>query len=123
MKVTLVVNPKFQEALMKLSNQDLPLNAAKTVLSVLRQVQQASSDYHEGRIKFMSGLAEKNKDGSPKIDTDGNFVLPKEELEKINSKVLEMMNKEISLPTILESDLKDAKLTAQECSLLEGLFS
>lgn len=123
MKVMRVVSPQFQSALMKLSNQDLPLSSAKTILSTLRLVEQMTRDYHEGRIKFMGELAEKNEDGTPKVDKNDNFIFPKENNEKINKKLREMMSKDVELPTIPEKDLEGAKLTAQEYSLLEGLFS
>ena len=117
-----VISPQFQQALMKLSNQDLPLSSAKKVLETLRLVKQATSDYHDDRIKFMGELAEKDSEGNPKLDEKENFVFPQENLEKVNTKLKEIMTQEIELPKIPEKDLGDAKLSAQEYSLLEHLF-
>lgn len=123
MKMMRIISPQFHEAIMKLSNQELPLASAKEVLSMLRTVQEVSNTYHETRIEYMSKLAEKGEDGKPKLDENENFVFPKENLEKVSNKVREMMDKEVELPTIPVKDLGDAKLTAQEYSLLEGLFT
>ena len=123
MKLVRVINPKFQSALMKLSEQDLPIASAKKVLEALRIIKEISEKYESNRVTFIGGLADKNEDGTPKSDDKGNFVLSEENREKVNERLREMMDQDIELPRIPESDLSEARLSAQEYSLLEGLFS
>ena len=122
MKVVKIVSPQFHAALMKLSNQELPLGSAKIVFSTVRTVKELTEDYHNGRIEFMSKLAEQNEDGTPKLDEKDNFILSDEVVPAINEKLKEMLSKEIEIKTIPLVDLGDAKLSAQEFSLLEELF-
>lgn len=112
----------FQRALMKLSNQELPPKSAKAVLDNLRFVRDASEKYHKSRIAYMESIALKDENGKPKIDNDENFVLPPEKSEEINIEVKKMMDQDLKLNKISMDDLGDARLTAQEFSLLEELF-
>ena len=107
---------------MKLSQQELPTRGAKQVLSILRDVREKTEKYHEERIAFLSERAEKDENGKPKSSEDGNFVLQKEKQDEINKFLLELMKKEVKLPKVKSVDLKDAKLTAQEYSLLEDVI-
>jgi hypothetical protein len=107
---------------MKLSNQELSLPSAKKVLNAVRLVQEVHNKYNEKRIELMKNLADKNKNGEPKIDKNENFVLSKDSSERANEKLKEMLDTEVELPSITADELSDAKLTAQEFSLLEGVI-
>lgn len=124
MKVIKIISPQFQEALTKLSNQELPPKSAKKVLSIIRLANDSSNDFHTSRIDYMSKIAEKDKKGKPKVDDKNQFILPKDKLEEINEHIREMMNKDIDLSALQISldDLGDIRMTAQELSLLEDLF-
>ena len=122
MKMVKVINPSFHRAIMKLSNQDMPISASKAVLSTLRKVKDESEKYHKERIKLLTDNAEKTEDGSAKMDEENNFIIAEENKEKVNEALTKMMDKDIELSKIKIKDLSETKVSAQDFSLLESII-
>jgi hypothetical protein len=101
----------------------MPIKASKAILSTLRKVKDESEKYHKERIKLLTDNAEKTDDGGPKMDEDNNFIIAEENQEKVNEALIQLMNKDVKLSKIKMADLGDAKVTAQELSLLEPIIS
>lgn len=122
MKIAKVISKPFQTALMKLGNQDLSPKSAKIILDNIRTINKATEEYHKNRIEYMKTVAEKDTLGKPKIDKDNNFIFPEDKIQEINKKVSDMISQNINLSKISLDDINDARLSAQEFSLLEELF-
>ena len=123
MKAGKIANPEFHKALMKLSNQDIPIKAAKEILLTLRRVKDATDEYHKERIKLLTENSEKDDKGEVKLDDKENFIVDKDKQAIVNEGLVKLMSKDIELGSISIKDLEEARLSAQEFSLLEDLVS
>jgi len=123
MKVGKIVNPEFHKALMKLSNQDMPIEAAKKILLTLRKVKDITEKYHKERIKLLTDNSEKDDKGEVKLDDQENFIIEKDKQVAVNEGLVKLMNKGVKLEKISVKELEEVRLSAQEFSLLEDLVS
>ncbi len=123
MKLSKVVNPEFQKALMKLSNQDLPVMVARDVLSILKKVQETTEEYHKERMKLLTENSEKDSQGNVKTDASGNCIIKEGKRAEVDEALINMANKSVTLSNIEMKDLKEVRLSAQDFSLLEDLVS
>jgi hypothetical protein len=108
---------------MKLSKQNLPLKPAKTVLQILRKVKDATDKYHSERIELLTANCEKNEEGNPRLDDNNNFIIPEDNQKTVNDTILSMMNKDVRFPKLKLAEMEEARLSAQELSLIEDLVS
>ena len=124
MKLAVIINSTFVEALAKLKEQKLPLKAAMQVSAISKKAVEEMASFEALRIESAETLADKDESGKPVI-VDGNYKIPKGKVTEFTLEVAEALNIEIDLGKIKTSDLGDISkisLSANDFETLSPIF-
>lgn len=122
-KLAKIVNPKFQETLVKLSKSKIPLKTAYKLKNIIKIANEEFEKYESCRIEALRKWAEKDDNGEMIVDADKKIRIKNEKLEEFSKELTELTNTEIQLDTISIDELGDnCELTAEDLILLEDLI-
>jgi len=122
MKIKVLVSPTFQAALGKLTNQELPLRTSFYLKGVLKKNVEESKKYEDVRLEALSRVADKNEDGSMKVDANNQVHLSPENLIKFQGELNALLETEVELGSVKLSELGEkASLSPNDLLALEGL--
>ncbi len=124
MKLARIVDPRFHQALNKLlACKTLPIKVAFKLRGVSKVVQEEFNKYEEVRKAALEALGDKNEDGSLKTDEQGNVSFSGDAMQKFAVQIGELVQEEVSLPTIKLDDLgSDINISMEDVEMLEGLI-
>lgn len=96
--------------LRKLSKEQLPIKISYTISKNIKNIEEELVVYEEERQKLIKKHAELDKEGKPKVNDNGNYVIKQENQLDFNGEVLELMS--------IETDVNISKI---DLNALEGL--
>lgn len=104
----------------ELAKKPMKTKAAFQTARLMREIEKEYSLFQESRKGLIDKYADKDENGEPKADENGNYTVPKENIEEFNKELKEMLDQTLSLnvePISLE-DLGDADFTPADMMLL-----
>jgi hypothetical protein len=123
MKLRVLVSPNFQAALSKLASQELPLLTAFFLKGIAKKNAEEYKKYEEVRLEALSKVADKNEDGSLKVDANNKTHLNMENLAKFQAEMEPLEESEVSLGSIKLSDLGNkTSLSTNDLLALDDLI-
>lgn len=96
--------------LQKLSQKQLPIKVSYTISKNIKAIEEELKIYEEERQKLIKKYAELDKEGKPKVNDNGNYIIKQENQLDFNKEVLELLN--------IETDVNISKI---DLNALEGL--
>ena len=104
----------------ELAKKPMKTKAAFQTARLMREIEKEYSLFQDARKGLIDKYADKDENGAPKTDENGNYTVPKENIEKFNVELKEMLDQTLSLnvePISIE-DLGDADFTPADMMLL-----
>lgn len=104
----------------ELAKKPMKTKAAFQTARLMREIEKEYSLFQESRKGLIDKYADKDENGEPKADENGNYTVPKENIEEFNKELKEMLDQTLSLnvePISIE-DLGDADFTPADMMLL-----
>jgi len=104
----------------ELAKKPMKTKAAFQTARLMREIEKEYSLFQESRKGLIDKYADKDENGAPKADENGNYTVPKESIEEFNKELKEMLDQTLSLnvePISIE-DLGDADFTPADMMLL-----
>lgn len=104
----------------ELAKKPMKTKVAFQVARLLREVEKEYTLFQEARKNLIEKYAERNTYGELKVDSDGNYNVPKEKIELFNEELKEVIEQNITLNAeqININDLEEANFTPSEMILL-----
>lgn len=96
--------------LQKLSQEQLPIKISYTISKNIKAIEEELKIYEEERQKLIKKYAELDKEGKPKVNDNGIYIIKQENQLDFNKEVLELLN--------IETDINISKI---DLNALEGL--
>lgn len=96
--------------LKKLSQEQLPIKISYTISKNIKNIEEELVVYEEERQKLLKKYVEMDKEGKPKINDKGHYVIKNENQAGFNKGVLELLS--------IETDVNISKI---DLNALEGL--
>ena len=123
MKLAMIANEGFHNALSKLLAEPLPLRTAFKLKGISKAVQDEFAKYEEVRQAALKKHGLKKKDGSLKLDERQNVMFNDDGMKAFSAEVADLTAMDVSVPTVKLSELGDnIKLTVVEIGLLDGVI-
>lgn len=112
--------------LLKLSNIQLPVRTSYVISRNIKKIEKELEIYNEERQKLLDKYAEKNEDGSLKVDENDQLKIPNENLKAWNKDINELLDIEIDID-IHKFNIKDllnsnCEITANELILIDYMI-
>ena len=104
----------------ELAKKPMKTKAAFQTARLMREVEKEYSLFQDARTKLIDKYAEKDENGKPKPDENGNYTVPKDDIEAFNKELRDMLEQTLTLnvePISIE-DLGDADFTPADMMLL-----
>ena len=104
----------------ELAKKPMKTKAAFQTARLMREIEKEYSLFQESRKGLIDKYADKDENGEPKADENGNYTVPKENIEEFNKELKDMLDQTLSLnvePISIE-DLGDADFTPADMMLL-----
>lgn len=104
----------------ELAKKPMKTKAAFQTARMMREIEKEYSLFQESRKGLIDKYAEKDENGEPKADENGNYTVPKDRIEDFNKELKEMLDQTLSLnvePISIE-DLGEADFTPADMMLL-----
>lgn len=121
-KLALIVNPKFQEVLVKLSRSKIPLKTAFKLKGIVKTTQIEFEKYEDCRKQALEKYGSKDDNGELIVE-NGNIKLEGEALQSFAKDLSELANMEIQMDSIFIDELGDkCELTTEELINLGDLI-
>nr|DAR08328.1 MAG TPA: Protein of unknown function (DUF1617) [Caudoviricetes sp.] len=96
--------------LQKLSQEQLPIKVSYIISKNIKNIEEELVVYEEERQKIIKKYAELDKEGKPKINDKGNYIIKRENQLDFNKCSLELLS--------IETDVNISKI---DLNALEGL--
>lgn len=96
--------------LRKLSKEQLPIKISYTISKNIKNIEEESVIFEEERQKLLKQYAELDKEGKPKINDKGHYIIKNENQADFDKGVLELLS--------IETDVNISKI---DLNALEGL--
>jgi len=123
MKLSKLVDPTFQAALKKLSTQDIPLKSAFKLKGVIKQVNEALTNYENVRVDALKRFGEKNDSGDLVVGEGGSVKLSEDNAAGFVKELNELLNSDIDVGSVKVSELGDKlSIGTTELMALEDLL-
>lgn len=121
-KLATIVNPKFQETLLKLSRSKVPLRTAFKLKGMIKVAQVEFEKYEDCRKEAIQKYGAKDEEGNLAVDEKGQVRLEGENLQSFAKELSELTNMVIQMDTLCIDELgEDCELTAEEFMHLDDL--
>jgi hypothetical protein len=122
-KLATVVNPKFQEVLVKLSKSKIPVKTAFKLKGVMKTVQAEFEKYEDCRKEALDKYGTRDDDGKLLVDDNNNVRLEGENLQAFAKELSELTNMEIQIDSLSVDELgDDCGLTTEDFIYLEDII-
>ena len=120
MKTNLFTAIKLFEAIMKLSETPLDFATAHALVMAKAELEPHVNFFMEQETKLLEKYAEKDKDGSPKMEAEGQYIIAKgkitefrEERQQLNNVEVEIMKRKLKkLPDAITPAVLEALMLA-----------
>lgn len=122
MKLGVLIDNRFHEALNKLALQPLPLKAAFKLKGISKAVQAEYTKYEEVRQSALQKHGLKNEDGSLVLDDNKNVKFNEDGIKAFQIELQELTSMDITLPSIKVSEMGNIDMTLSEVELLDGVI-
>jgi hypothetical protein len=123
MKLARIVDPKFQAALRKLNQEQLPLKVAFKLKGISKRVEEELQKYNDLRVEALNKFGQKDSDGNLVLSENQVVQFSDEAAQGFVKEMNELLNLEVALDTISINDLSDnIKMTVEELVYLEDLL-
>ena len=112
--------------LLNLSNIQLPVRTSYVISRNIKKIEKELEIYNTERQKLLDKYAEKNEDGSLKVDENDQLKIPNENLKAWNKDINELLDIEIDID-IHKFNIKDllnsnCEITANELILIDYMI-
>lgn len=122
-KLATIVNPKFQETLVKLSRSKIPVRTAFKLKGMVKTAQVEFEKYEDCRKQAIHKYGKKDEEGKLEVDDQGQVRLEGDSLQEFAKELSELTNVEVQMPTLTVDELgEDCELTAEEFIYLDDLI-
>jgi hypothetical protein len=124
MKLSKVLNPKFQELLGKLLVSEVPMKTAFKLKKVSKVLDDALKDYDATRMEAIKKFAELDEEGIPKSDANNNAIFLTDELRmSFANELSELLDVEIDINKVSVDELGEKlTLSAVDLTFLEDII-
>jgi hypothetical protein len=124
MKLKEVLDGKFQTTMRDLTSQKLPIKTAFILAKATEKLETEINLFNKVKADSINKYAQKDSDGKLIAGDDGNVKLSPEDIVTIEAQLTEMVEAEISLPTVTISDLGDkVTMSVTDVLNLKGLIT
>ena len=124
LKLLQLNQPTFISAMNKLASTEVPLQVAFRLKGSVLKINGELSKYNELRGDLIKKYAEKNEDGSPKADAEGQIKPSEENMQSFLKDMQELLNTEVEMDTVKVSELgSKVELSVNELVALEGMVT
>lgn len=105
----------------KIKEKTFDINTQYKFIKISKVIREEEELVNEQQFLLLKQYAEKNEDGQFIVNKDGGFKIKEECVEECGLKIMEMNNRQITLPDIYFSldELEPLGLTLGELELLE----
>ncbi len=105
----------------KIKEKTFDINTQYKFIKISKVIREEEELINEQQFLLLKQYAEKNEDGQFIVNKDGGFKIKEECVEECGLKIMEMNNRQITLPDIYFSldELEPLGLTLGELELLE----
>lgn len=105
----------------KIKEKTFDINTQYKFIKISRVIREEEELINEQQFLLLKQYAEKNEDGQFIVNKDGGFKIKEECVEECGLKIIEINNRQITLPDIYFSldELEPLGLTLGELELLE----
>jgi len=123
MKLARLIDPRFQNAVKKLSSANLPILLAFRLKSIVKTMQDAIDNYEAVRVDLLKRLGKKKEDGELDLGEGGTVQFEEGGLQTFAKEISVLSNSDIDVPTIKLSELgSDINVSLEDAEMLEGLI-
>lgn len=123
MKLYNIVNPKFQDAMNKLSAEPLPLKTAYRLKGIVKKVKEESAKHEELRLDALQRYGRKKEDGSLEVGPTGEVSFEPENLKSFIKELSELNDSDVDFVGISMDDIgANVRLSVEELVLLDGVI-
>lgn len=123
MKLSIILDPRFTQAIQKIIPIQMPLLTAIKVKNLIKEINKLATEYDAARIELVNKYGTKDADGKLAVDENGNVRFAEEASKLLMKELSELLDVAISLTKIPAAELKNLNLSVDELSLLEEIFS
>ena len=105
----------------KIKEKTFDINTQYKFIKISKVIREEEELFNEQQFLLLKQYAEKNEDGQFIVNKDGGFKIKEERIEECGLKIMEINNRQITLPDIYFSldELEPLGLTLGELELLE----
>ena len=123
MKLSELLDPKFQGKLKELMDKPLPMKAARKLKKVVDTVNKELEDYEELRKEALKKYGKLDKDGELKSDENGQVQFKKDGLKKFVKENNDLLQEEVKVEKIKLADLgSDLTISVSDLLVLGGII-
>jgi hypothetical protein len=101
MKLGLISNPKFQEALIKLTEKEIPITLAFTLKGILKKVKEELEKYNSLKKELVEKYSKKDENGKVlNGKQEGSIQLEEATVQDFWKNILELDAMDVEMPKI-----------------------
>ncbi len=124
MKLMTLANPFYQEAVVRLASNKLPIKTAYKLKTIINTINQEIQKFEELRKSIISRYIVANDLGIPLVGDDGRLVLKDLELSNEYEEALKELSAiEVDIPSISIDELGDIQVSTKDLDLLGDLIT
>jgi len=107
MKLSRLIDERFQTQLKKLMASKLPIKTAYKLRDIVRNIDKAIADYDAVRNTIIAKYAKKKDDGTVDVDANGKVQLDQEVLREFAKEIGELTSVDVEIAQITIDELGD----------------
>lgn len=123
MKLSKVIDPRFNSVLKKLQSAQVSLPVALKIKTMAADVRGHLNDYEQARVVALNKYGNKKPDGSLDADDKGIVGLSEDNAKPFAQEINDMLSCDVNITKLNASDLNGILISADELYLLEDVIS
>lgn len=104
MKMSVFMDPNFSETLTELMQVDVSPKAAYRLAKAHKVIMEEYARFEDLRKKILEKYAQKNEDGSVKVDEQNNILIEQEKVAQVTEEFTELFSIEFTIPDKVNID-------------------